>query len=73
MDSIHGALVLNFVLLYFGQAVPQGDINADNFKAQMLHLGLGYNFWAKAVKHSTRNAVDTNTVMSQAAEVPGYY
>jgi hypothetical protein len=40
-DPLHGSLIPNFFFLYFGQAIPQGEIHDYDVKVQMSHLGLG--------------------------------
>jgi hypothetical protein len=42
-DEVTGALYPNFFILYFGQAVPQGNISSDNIKSKFAKLGKGYD------------------------------
>jgi hypothetical protein len=42
-DEVTGALYPNFFILFFGQAVPQGDIPSDNAKSKFAKLSKGYD------------------------------
>jgi hypothetical protein len=42
-DEATGGLYQNFFKLYFGQAVPQGNVSSDDVKSKYAKLGKGYD------------------------------
>ena len=58
-DKVTGALYLNFFILFFGQADPQGDISSDDAKSKFVKLGKGYEDWitAAAVALETKDNI----------------
>jgi hypothetical protein len=47
-DKVTGALYPKFFILYFGQAIPQGNISSDDIKSKFLKLGKGSDNWITA-------------------------
>ncbi len=47
-DKVTNALYPNFFILYFGQAIPQGNISSDDVKSKFAKLGKGYDNWCTA-------------------------
>jgi hypothetical protein len=42
-DKVTGGFYQIFFKLYFGQAVPQGNVSSDNVKSKYAKLGKGYD------------------------------
>jgi hypothetical protein len=43
---IDGTLIPNFFITYFGQDLPHGNINDNEIKGKLIHLGTVYELWA---------------------------
>jgi hypothetical protein len=41
-DEVTGTLYPNFFILYFGQAILQGDMSSDDIRSKFAKLGKGY-------------------------------
>jgi hypothetical protein len=62
----------NFFIIYYGQKIPHGDITSDKVKAKMMHLGTGYDPWARIVDETltTDKLDDLLTVADKAKKDP---
>jgi hypothetical protein len=62
----------NFFIIYYGQKVPHSDIRTNKVKSKMMHLGTGYDLWARVVdKTLTANKFDDFlTVKDEAKKDP---
>jgi hypothetical protein len=60
---VTGALYPNFFILYFDQAVPQGDISSDDVKSKFVKLGKEYGDWiiAAIVALKTKEVIALET------------
>ncbi len=47
-------LLPNFFVIYYGLKVLHGDITTDAVKSKMMHLGMGYDLWARIVDGTLR-------------------
>jgi hypothetical protein len=49
-ESVATTLLPNFFfVIYYGQKVLHGDITTNKVKSKMMHLGTGYDPWARIV------------------------
>jgi hypothetical protein len=50
-EPIVTTLLPNYFVIYYGQKVPQGAImtDTDKVKSKKMHLGMGYDLWARFV------------------------
>jgi hypothetical protein len=48
-ESVVATLLPNLFVIYYGQKVPHSDITTNKVKAKMMHLGTGYDLWARIV------------------------
>jgi hypothetical protein len=55
-DPIIGALFPNFLIVYFGQDFPKGDISLDDIKVNFAKLGAGYSLWISAAAEAIKKA-----------------
>ncbi len=71
-DPIIGALFPNFLIVYFGQDFPKGDISSDDIKVNFAKLGAGYSLWISAAAKAIEKKLDIHEVLHTAAENTSY-
>ncbi len=71
-DPIIGTLFPNFVIVYFGQDFPKGDISPDDIKVNFAKLGTGYSLWISASAEAIKKKLDIREVLNTAAENTSY-
>ena len=65
-ETIVGTLTIpNFFITYFGQVLPHGNINDDEIKAKLIHLGSGYELWANTANNAVKKLEDILSVMEE--------
>ncbi len=64
-DPIVGTLIPNFLITYFGQVLPQGDISDNEIMAKLVHLGTGYKLWANTANNAVAKLDDIFSVMEE--------
>ena len=62
-DPVRGTFLPNFVIVYFGQAIPQGNISSDNEKSATAKMGPGYDLWVTTVSDAIENMDDIDAIM----------
>jgi hypothetical protein len=65
---IVGNLIPNFVITYFGQDVPYGDINNDKIMAKLSCLGSGYELWANMAMGALKYINDILSIIDEIKE-----
>jgi hypothetical protein len=71
-DNIFGALFPNFLIVYFGQDFPQGDISSDDIKVKFAKLGAGYDLWVSATAEAINKRNNICEVLDAASEQTNY-
>jgi hypothetical protein len=71
-DKVTGALYPNFSILYFGQAVPQGDISSEDIKSKFAKLGKGYDKWITAAIVALETKDDMAYALHNVSNKDGY-
>jgi hypothetical protein len=72
MPPSFGALFPNFIIVYFGQDFPKGDISLDDIKVNFAELGTGYSLWISAAAEAIEKKQDNCEVLNTAAEQTSY-
>ncbi len=71
-DKVTGALYPNFFILYFGQAIPQGNISSDDVKFNLPKHGEGYDDWITAAIVALETKDDIAYALHNAFDKDGY-
>jgi hypothetical protein len=71
-ETIIGVLFPNFLIVYFGQNFPKGDISLDDIKVDYAKLGTGYSLWISAAAEAIKKKEDICEVLGAAAENTSY-
>ncbi len=58
-------MIPNFFITYFGQDLPHGNINDNEIKAKLVHLGTGYEQWANTANNAIKKLDDILSVMEE--------
>jgi hypothetical protein len=66
-EPVIATLFPNFFLIYYRQKIPHNDITTNEVKYKMMHLGLGYDLWARTVE-KTLTADKLNNFLTAADE-----
>ena len=64
-EPIIGTLIPSFVITYFGQDLPHGDISDDEIEAKHVCLGTGYELWADTANDAIEKLDDILSVMEE--------
>ncbi len=48
-EPVVATLLPSFFVIYYGQKVPHSNIMTNKVKSKMMHLGTGYDLWARIV------------------------
>ncbi len=64
-EPIIGTLIPSFVITYFGQDLPHGDISDDEIKAKHVCLGTGYELWPNTAKDAIKKLDNILSVMEE--------
>jgi hypothetical protein len=48
-EPVVATLLPNIFVIYYGQKVSHGNIRTNKVKSKMMHLGMGYDLWARIV------------------------
>jgi hypothetical protein len=64
-EPIIGTLIPNFLITYFGQVLPHGNISVDKIKAKLMRLGTGYELWANTANNAIEKLDDILSVMEE--------
>jgi hypothetical protein len=48
-EPVVATLLPNFFIIYYGLKIPHGDITTNKVKSKMMHLGKGYDLWARII------------------------
>jgi hypothetical protein len=62
-DPVRGTFLPTFFIVYFGQAIPQGNISNDDKKTAMAKMGSGYDLWVTTVSDAIKSMEDIDMVM----------
>jgi hypothetical protein len=65
-EPIVGTLIPNFVITYFGQDLPHGNISDGEIKATLVHLGTRYELWANTANDAIEKLDDILSVMEES-------
>jgi hypothetical protein len=71
-DPIIGAPFPNFVIVYFRQDFPRGDISSDDIKVNFAKFGIRYSHWITAAAKAIKKKQDIREVLDTAADKPSY-
>jgi hypothetical protein len=64
-EPIVGMLICNFLITYFGQDLPHGNISDNEIKAKLVCLGTGYELWANTANNAVKQLEDILSVMEE--------
>jgi hypothetical protein len=64
-EPIIDTLIPNFFITYFGQDLPHDNINDDEIKAKLVHLGTGYELWANTANNAVKKLDEILSVMEE--------
>ncbi len=64
-EPIVGTLIPNFIITYFGQVLPHGNISDNEIKAKLIRLGTGYKLWANTAKDAVEKLDNILSVMKE--------
>jgi hypothetical protein len=64
-EPIVGTLIPNFFITFFGKVLPHEDISDDKIKAELVHLGTGYELWANTANDVVKKLDDILSVMEE--------
>jgi hypothetical protein len=64
-EPIIHMLISNFIITYFGQVLPHGNISDDEIKAKLIHLGTGYKLWANTANTAVKKLDNILSVMEE--------
>jgi hypothetical protein len=68
---VTGAFYQSLLILYFGQAVPQGEICSDDFKLKFAKIGKGYVDWITAAIFALEMKDDIAYALHNASKKDG--
>ena len=64
-NPIVGTLTPNFLITYFGQALPHDNISDNKIMAKPARLGSGYELWANLANNAVEKLDDILSVMKE--------
>jgi hypothetical protein len=64
-EPIIGTLIPNFIITYFGQDLPHGNISDNEIKAKLVLSGTGYELWANTANNAIKKLDNILSVMEE--------